>query len=160
MERRQLKIKTSLGELYFVASLKGLQMLSWTEEKEIPYFKKGDEESFGILKTAALQLQEYIKGERKRFDLKLDLIGTDFQLRVWKELMKIPYGKTYSYKDLATKLNDPNACRAVGTANGKNPICIIIPCHRVINANGKLGGYSGGLEHKIDLLKLEQVIMN
>jgi O-6-methylguanine DNA methyltransferase len=105
-----------------------------------------------------LQLREYFSGERKKFSVKLDLSGTKFQLKVWKELTKIPYGRTISYKELATKTGDPKAVRAVGGANGSNPIPIIIPCHRVINANGELGGYSGGLDIKSMLLTIEGVL--
>lgn len=105
-----------------------------------------------------VQLREYFAGQRKKFSVKLDLSGTQFQLRVWKELTKIPYGKTISYKQLAIKTGDAKAVRAVGGANGSNPIPIIIPCHRVINANGELGGYSGGLDIKSTLLTLEGVL--
>ncbi|MDP3832259.1 MAG: methylated-DNA--[protein]-cysteine S-methyltransferase [Ignavibacteriaceae bacterium] len=104
------------------------------------------------------QLKEYFAGQRKKFSVKVDLSGTQFQLRVWKELTKIPYGKTISYKQLAIKTGDAKAVRAVGGANGSNPIPIIIPCHRVINANGELGGYSGGLDIKSTLLTLEGVL--
>ena len=106
---------------------------------------------FGIFN----QLKEYFAGTRKKFDVPLDVEGTEFQKRVWKELQKIPYGKTISYKTLSEKLGDVKSIRAVGTANGKNPIAIIIPCHRVIGADGKLIGYAGGLDIKEKLLHLE-----
>ena len=104
------------------------------------------------------QLKGYFKGERTRFDLELKVQGTDFQKMVWKELVKIPYGETISYGELARRIGNPNACRAVGLANGKNPISIIVPCHRVIGKNGSLTGFGGGLEAKKTLLDLEKNI--
>ena len=101
------------------------------------------------------QLSEYFAGERSDFDIPLLLEGTDFQQSVWQELLKIPYGQTLSYGDLAVKLGKQGGMRAVGSANGKNPIPIIVPCHRVIAADGSLGGYSGGLDIKHKLLDLE-----
>jgi len=104
---------------------------------------------------AAQQLEEYLAGERRVFDLPLNLRGTEFQRSVWHVLKTIPYGQTRSYKQIAQLLNKPNACRAVGMANNKNPIWIIIPCHRVIGSNGSLVGYGGGLDVKKKLLLLE-----
>lgn len=101
------------------------------------------------------QLNEYISGKRKVFSVKLNLKGTDFQKRVWDELIKIPYGKLYTYKQIATLVGNENASRAVGMANNKNPIPIIIPCHRVIGSNGKLVGYAGGLIIKEQLINHE-----
>lgn len=101
------------------------------------------------------ELSEYFKGIRKKFSVQLDLQGTDFQKKVWHELLKIPYGKVTTYKALAVKLGDEKSIRAVGKANGSNPIPIIVPCHRVINTGGALGGYSAGLEVKRRLLELE-----
>ena len=109
-----------------------------------------------LLDNAVSQLNEYFAGTRKTFDLPLYFKGTEFQKRVWHELSKIPYGETISYKDLAERTGNIKACRAVGMANNKNPIPIIIPCHRVIGANGKLIGYASGLEIKKQLLELEQ----
>ncbi|MCF6246054.1 MAG: methylated-DNA--[protein]-cysteine S-methyltransferase [Desulfobacula sp.] len=105
---------------------------------------------------AQLQLKEYFKGQRKHFCLELNPMGTAFQKQVWQELVIIPYGQTISYGELAEKIGNPNASRAVGMANGKNPISIIIPCHRVIGKNGSLTGFGGGLEVKKYLLELEQ----
>lgn len=104
---------------------------------------------------AILQLEEYFAGKRQEFDLKLQPEGTPFQLKVWAELRKIPHGQTISYGELARRLGNPNGSRAVGLANGKNPLSIIVPCHRVIGATGKLVGYGGGLDCKQALLKLE-----
>ena len=101
------------------------------------------------------QLKEYFAGTRKEFDVPLDIEGTEFQKEVWQELQNIPYGKTISYKTLSEKLGDVKAIRAVGKANGQNPIPIIIPCHRVIGADGSLIGYAGGLDIKEKLLHLE-----
>ena len=109
-----------------------------------------------LLKKAAKQLEEYLSGKRKAFDLPLAPQGTEFQQRVWMALQEIPYGKTCSYKDIAEKIGNVKACRAVGMANNKNPIAIFIPCHRVIGANGKLVGYAGGLDLKKKLLDLER----
>jgi methylated-DNA-[protein]-cysteine S-methyltransferase len=109
-----------------------------------------------LLSMATIQLDEYFQGKRTTFSLPFKLTGTPFQLAVWKELQNIPYGKTTSYKEIAQKINKPKACRAVGMANNKNPLPIIIPCHRVIGSNGKLIGYAGGLNLKNYLLELEK----
>jgi methylated-DNA-[protein]-cysteine S-methyltransferase len=108
-----------------------------------------------LLDRAAEQLQAYFAGELTQFDLPLHLEGTPFQESVWEALRSIPYGETISYAELAQRVGRPTAIRAVGTANGRNPISIIVPCHRVINTGGGLGGYSGGLPHKRTLLDLE-----
>jgi methylated-DNA-[protein]-cysteine S-methyltransferase len=105
---------------------------------------------------AVEQLDAYFAGERREFDLELDPVGTDFQRRVWDALLTIPYGETRSYGDIAEQIGSPGASRAVGLANGRNPIGIIVPCHRVIGANGSLTGYGGGLERKQLLLDLER----
>lgn len=109
-----------------------------------------------LLSIATIQLDEYFQGKRTTFSLPFKLTGTPFQLAVWKELQNIPYGQTTSYKEIAQKINKPKACRAVGMANNKNPLPIIIPCHRVIGSNGKLIGYAGGLKLKNYLLELEK----
>lgn len=109
-----------------------------------------------LLSMATIQLDEYFQGKRTTFSLPFKLIGTPFQLAVWKELQNIPYGQTTSYKEIAQKINKPKAYRAVGMANNKNPLLIIIPCHRVIGSNGKLIGYAGGLNLKNYLLELEK----
>jgi O-6-methylguanine DNA methyltransferase len=109
-----------------------------------PYF-------FGVVN----QLKEYFAGKRKSFDVPLDLTGTEFQLKVWKELQNIPYGETVSYKEIALRLGNAKLVRAIGITNGTNPIPIIIPCHRVIYSSGQLGGYSAGVDIKIKLLETE-----
>jgi methylated-DNA-[protein]-cysteine S-methyltransferase len=109
-----------------------------------------------LIKKAAKQFGEYFDGKRKNFDLPLRMKGTVFQVKVWNALKKIPYGKTVSYGDIAAIIGNPKACRAVGMANNRNPIAIIVPCHRVIGKDGSLTGYAGGLELKRQLLELEQ----
>ena len=109
-----------------------------------------------VIDRALTQLNEYFAGRRKAFDLPLKLFGTEFQQKVWIALSKIPYGVTVSYKDLAETVGNPKACRAIGMANNKNPLPIILPCHRVIGKNGSLTGYAGGLHIKKFLLDLEQ----
>jgi methylated-DNA-[protein]-cysteine S-methyltransferase len=107
------------------------------------------------LRECVSQMNDYFNGKRKTFELKLNIEGTDFQKKVWNELLKIPFGKTVSYNDIAKKLGDKEAVRAVGYANRKNPLAIIIPCHRVIGSDGKLVGYAGGLWRKRWLLNFE-----
>ncbi|KGI69267.1 methylated-DNA--[protein]-cysteine S-methyltransferase [Mycolicibacterium rufum] len=112
-----------------------------------------DDEAFA---DAVTQLEEYFRGERLDFDLELDMVGTAFQRRVWEALRTIPYGETRSYGEIAAQIGSPGASRAVGLANGHNPIGIIVPCHRVIGANGSLTGYGGGLDRKKLLLGMEK----
>lgn len=112
-----------------------------------------------IIRTAVQQLKEYFNGERKEFDLPLALEGTDFQLRVWENLQKISYGATTTYSELSKMMGNVKAVRAIGRANGQNPIPIIIPCHRVVGAGGNLTGYSGGLEKKKYLLRHEGALL-
>ena len=109
-----------------------------------------------VFPEAVEQLEAYFAGERTDFDLNLDLVGTDFQRRVWAALLTIPYGETRSYGEIARQIGSPGASRAVGLANGHNPIGIIVPCHRVIGSNGSLTGYGGGLDRKRALLALEK----
>lgn len=114
-------------------------------------------EESDLTKLAYTQIREYLDGQRKVFDLPLHPNGTEFQIKVWKALTEIPYGETRSYKDIAISIGNEKACRAVGMSNNKNPIPIIIPCHRVIGANKKLVGYAGGLDLKERLLDLEGI---
>ena len=109
-----------------------------------------------LIKKAALQFGEYFNGKRKCFNLPLTMNGTDFQMKVWKALKKIPYGKTASYGEISAMIGNPKAYRAVGMANNRNPIAIIVPCHRIIGHNGSLTGYGGGIELKQLLLELEK----
>jgi methylated-DNA-[protein]-cysteine S-methyltransferase len=106
--------------------------------------------------AAAIQLEQYFAGERTEFDLDIDLAGTPFERRVWDEVRAIPYGETATYAEIARRVGSPSACRAVGRANGRNPIAVIVPCHRVIGSDGSLTGYAGGVEMKRALLELER----
>ena len=124
-----------------------------TEKNAKPTGKK---EANTLTDITAMQLKEYFTGKRKKFDIPLNPQGTDFQRSVWKALQEIPYGKTRSYKQIAIAIGNPKACRAVGMANNKNPIWILIPCHRVIGTDGALTGYGGGLEMKKRLLNIEK----
>lgn len=110
-----------------------------------------------LIREAKEQIQQYLKGDRIVFDLPLEPKGTDFQKKVWKALQEIPFGETRSYKEIAISIGNEKACRAVGMANNKNPIPLVIPCHRVIGANGKLVGYAGGLDIKEKLLAIEKL---
>ena len=105
------------------------------------------------------EIMEYLKGERTTFDIAYELDGTAFQKKVWEELTKIPYGETRTYKEIAVAIGNPNASRAVGMANNKNPLMMVVPCHRVIGANGKLVGYGGGLAMKRELIAMERRAM-
>ncbi len=108
-----------------------------------------------LIRNTYLQIKEYLEGKREEFDIPIKLNGTEFQKKVWRELLEIPYGETRSYKQIAEKIGNPKACRAVGMANHNNPIAIIVPCHRVIGTNNKLVGYAGGVDIKQKLLNLE-----
>lgn len=147
--------QTKLGRILITEDGTGITGLSVIrEDASISDFKLNETE---LIREAADQLEEYLSGSRKNFTVKLNPTGTVFQLKVWKALQNIPYGETRSYKQIAEAVGNEKACRAVGMANHANPIMIIIPCHRVIGANGKLVGYGGGLELKSRLLELEKV---
>lgn len=152
----QVKMNSKIGPMYLVASDKGLHGVFWKETKAPFRNKQHQGRAVEILIEAQTQLEQYLDGQRRSFDLPLDVQGTSFQKQVWNELSKIPYGKTYSYSDIAKKIKNDKAVRAVGTANGRNPLSLIVPCHRVIAADGTLGGYAGGLPIKEKLLRLEQ----
>lgn len=153
----QWKLHSPLGPLYLVASARGLRHIS-RQKNPAPMASSlnGHTAEIRFLAQAVQELNEYFAGKRQYFTLTLDPQGTTFQQQVWRELQKIPYGSTCSYKDIATRIKNPKGVRAVGGANGKNPLCIVIPCHRVIAADGGIGGYSGGLAMKRKLLALEQ----
>jgi O-6-methylguanine DNA methyltransferase len=157
------RVDSAIGELRLASTVLGLAFL------ELPHSNGSGltgwvrrwmpgarvEHGFKPNQSAAKQLTEYLAGKRREFELALDLRGTEFQLAVWRALCAIPYGETISYAEQARRVGRPNAPRAVGAANGANPIAIIVPCHRVVNADGKLGGYGGGLPLKKRLLALE-----
>ncbi len=149
----QSKLTTRLGSFYLVASERALTAVH-TQDPGHPLAATGSRAA-DILEAARSQLLEYFAGARSHFDLPLEPVGTEFQKKVWSQLSQIPFGETRSYRDIALSLNSPKACRAVGGANGKNPLPILVPCHRVIAADGGLGGYSGGLDLKKQLLKHE-----
>lgn len=155
MSLMQRKIRSPLGDLYLTASENGLRRVAFSSELTTGGSVSSAAQK--ILDQAASELGEYFAGERERFNVALDLRGTDFQRKVWRELLKIPFGSTEAYADIARRIRNPRAVRAVGSANGKNPLCIIVPCHRVIASNGGIGGYSGGLAVKRYLLELEGV---
>jgi len=122
----------------------------------IPRPKQAKSTSNKVIVQCCKELDEYFTRKRRQFDVKVCLQGTDFQNKIWKKLQEIPYGKTISYAALAQAAGHPKACRAAGSANGKNPVAIIVPCHRVIASNGKLGGFAYGLDVKKALLDLEK----
>ncbi|MCK9422015.1 MAG: methylated-DNA--[protein]-cysteine S-methyltransferase [Bacteroidales bacterium] len=142
-------LKTPIGFLEITGSEKGIQSLSFLN------FRVRIHHVPSSLKSSIEQLKEYFAGSRKTFDLPLDLKGSAFQIQVWSELQKIPYGEIISYLELARRIGNLNALRAVGGANGRNPVSIIIPCHRVLGHDGKLVGYGGGLWRKKWLLEHE-----
>jgi methylated-DNA-[protein]-cysteine S-methyltransferase len=149
----QFKYESVIGPIYLVASDLALVRLQFKKQSNIAFIT--DPRAFRIIAQTILELDEYFQGQRQKFTIPLALEGTPFQRTVWNELQKLPYGKTNSYKELAQNIKNTKAARAVGTANGKNPICIIIPCHRIISSDGSLGGFSGGLKIKSKLLQLE-----
>ncbi len=146
-----------VGRLTLVASAAALVAILWEVEHRKPLKMADMTESHDhpVLQETIRQLAEYFAGQRKTFDLPLEFRGTDFQRSVWQALLTIPYGETRSYLDIANQLGNPKAVRAVGAANGRNPISIIAPCHRVIGASGDLVGFGGGLPAKMKLLELE-----
>lgn len=151
-------IDSPVGKLKLVASDKGLVAVLWENDKpsRVRLRELLEDDKHPILLETELQLQEYFSGRRQKFTVALDMRGTDFQRDVWKALLAIPFGQTRSYGQLATQIGNSKAMRAVGAANGRNPISILVPCHRVIGASGALTGFAGGLETKAQLLKLER----
>lgn len=146
-------ISTPLGTAKLEGTEDGLSVVSVLDTKKSPTAVIPI-----VLEEAACQLQQYFEGEREQFDLQLNPQGTPFQKSVWEELLRIPYGKTVSYLELSKKLGDVKAIRAVAAANGKNPLWIIVPCHRVIGSDGSLTGYAGGLHRKKWLLDHENPV--
>lgn len=141
---------TALGPVRLSASDGALRELAFVDEPPT------DEPPAGVLADACVQLREYFAGERTAFDLPLAPVGTDFDRRVWARVAAIPHGETATYGELAAQLGAPAAARAVGAANGRNPIAIVIPCHRVVGASGALTGYAYGVDRKAGLLALER----
>ena len=151
------RIDSPVGMLTLVASDRHLVAIAWQKEADAAPFDATPEATpHPVLEEAERQLRAYFAGERREFDLPLDFHGTEFQRQVWHALLAIPFGETRSYRDIAVQLGRPTATRAVGAANGRNPIPIVAPCHRVIGTNGSLTGFGGGLENKAFLLDLER----
>jgi methylated-DNA-[protein]-cysteine S-methyltransferase len=148
-------LSSPVGELLLAGDTDGLRMVGFQEGAHPTKPPLDWQEDPRPFKQAIAQLREYFAGKRREFDLPLVPEGTAFQLKVWNALRTIPYGKTWSYGELARRIRKPKASRAVGAANGQNPIPIIVPCHRVIGANGSLTGFGGGLKIKRILLELE-----
>ncbi|WP_367872785.1 methylated-DNA--[protein]-cysteine S-methyltransferase [Luteolibacter sp. Populi] len=150
-------MKTPVGLLRLVASDKGLAAILWENDdpKRVRLGELVENPGHPLLLETGRQLQSYFAGTLARFTVPLDPAGTDFQRKVWTALVTIPFGETRSYAQIAKQIGHPAAVRAVGAANGRNPISIIAPCHRVIGSNGKLTGFAGGLEAKAFLLGLE-----
>jgi len=157
MIEKQIIFESEYGDLYLAASERGLTYLCNKKKKEVECIALESSNSF--LKQAVLELNQYFQGCRENFSVPLDFKGTEFQKSVWTELMKIPFGETRSYKDIASKVGRNKAVRAVGSANGKNPIWIIIPCHRVIASSGSIAGYAGGVSMKRNLLSQEGITL-
>ena len=154
-----MEMPSPVGVLKLVATDTALVAVLWENEdpKRVRLAELIENTQHPILLETQKQLNEYFAGQRQKFDVPLDFEGTEFQQKVWQALLTIPFGETRSYKDIAEQIGNVKAVRAVGAANGKNPISIIAPCHRVVGANGKLVGFAGGLENKDVLLKLESI---
>lgn len=148
-----------LGFIAIIEENSGISAIKFlrNNEKELNLLKKIGESK--LTKECKKQLEEYFLGKRKKFNIKLDIMGTKFQMAAWQAMQKIPYGETISYSEEARMIGNEKAVRAIGLANGKNRIPIIIPCHRVIGKNGKLRGYTGGIDIKVYLLELEKTYM-
>lgn len=149
----QFQYQTDLGMLYIVQEDDAIAEVGILQPNEIIQYEKKETP---LIQNAYQQLKEYFQGERQTFQLPLTPKGTPFQQKVWNILQTIPYGETWSYLQMAKAIGNPKACRAVGMANHRNPIGIIIPCHRVIGSNGNLVGYASGLDRKRYLLNLEK----
>jgi methylated-DNA-[protein]-cysteine S-methyltransferase len=145
-----------VGRLLIAGDDEGLRFILFGDGRTAVQPAPAWRENPPVLAVAVAQLREYFAGSRRTFDLRLAPAGTPFQLRVWNELQRIPYGETVSYGELARRVGCPNGSRAVGLANGSNPLSIVVPCHRVIGAGGKLVGYGGGLQNKEWLLAMER----
>ena len=151
------EVPSPIGPIRLIAGLDALTGVFMMKHKYGPEgFPPEERGESAVLKETARQLSAYFEGSLRDFDLPLAPEGSDFQRQVWDELVKIPYGETISYLDLANRIKNPKAVRAVGMANGANPIAIIVPCHRVIGSNGSLTGFGGGLPNKRALLELEK----
>lgn len=153
-----IEMASPVGTLKLVANETALVAVLWENEnpKRVRLAELVEQADHPVLLETQKQLTEYFAGKRQQFDLPLDFAGTEFQHKVWQALLSIPFGETRSYCDIAEQIGNVKAVRAVGAANGKNPISIIAPCHRVVGTNGKLVGFAGGLDNKDILLRLEK----
>ena len=160
MQLVYMYMDSPVGALKLVAHDQALVAVMWDNEdhKRVRLAELIEDRQHPMLLRVEKQLEEYFAGQRQQFDLPLDFQGTDFQQQVWQALLTIPYGEKRSYKDIAVQIGNEKAVRAVGAANGRNPISIIAPCHRVIGSSGALVGFAGGLDKKQILLSLEQQI--
>lgn len=152
---QSLVFQSSIGPIRLSANTQGLTELSFASDAAVGKCNGVTKSDNAHIEAAVQQLEEYLAGQRKQFTVPVLPHGTPFQQRVWQALQQIPYGQTWSYKELAERVDRPKGFQAVGQANGRNPIAIIIPCHRVIAADGTLGGYAGGLAVKRSLLAIE-----
>lgn len=152
-----ITLPSPVGELKLVANGSRLAAILWENDKpnRVRLGPMSEAPDNPVLMKTARQLDEYFAGTRNRFDLELEFVGSEFQKKVWAALLTIPFGETRTYSQIALQIGHPTAVRAVGAANGRNPISIVAPCHRVIGASGKLTGFAGGLENKERLLMLE-----
>ncbi|HEY6123959.1 MAG TPA: methylated-DNA--[protein]-cysteine S-methyltransferase [Steroidobacteraceae bacterium] len=150
-------LDSPVGALSLVATDQALVAVVWRREghRHVPFENAVEDPNHSLLRETQRQLREYFASKRRAFDLPLEFRGTDFQRRAWAALLTIPYGETRTYRQMAEQIGNPTAVRAVGAANGRNPISIIAPCHRVIGMNGDLTGFGGGLDAKAHLLSLE-----
>jgi len=150
-------VDSPVGRLKLVATDLGLAGILWENDRprRVRLNIEAEDDTHPVLIETERQLEEYFAGRRKEFALRLDLAGTDFQRKVWNALLTIPFGETRSYGQIARQIGNPGAGRAVGAANGRNPVSIVAPCHRVIGSTGKLTGFAGGLDAKARLLALE-----
>ncbi len=155
-QKKYTYFESPIGQMLLVGTTRALTHIHFVDGRHPMKIEADWQADDEIFTEAIAQLQAYFEGKLKTFDLPLQLEGTDFQLEVWNALKEIPYGKTVSYADIAKRIGRPKAVRAVGAANGQNPISIVVPCHRVIGSNGSLTGYGGGLKNKEALLALEQ----
>ena len=158
------EMNSPVGNLTIITSSEGLHAIIWDQDRQNPFYaaiinnlKKSQTDQ--MITQTKQQLNEYFAGKRTTFDLPIVLNGTSFQIQVWQQLLKIPYGSTISYGTQAERIGDKKKARAVGIANGLNPISIVVPCHRVIGNNGKLTGFAGGIDKKDYLLKLEKKLL-
>jgi len=150
-------VDSPVRKLTLVASDEGLAAILWENDRphRVRLNIEAEDDRHPVLVETARQLDEYFAGERNNFALPLDMAGTAFQRKVWDALLTIPFGETRSYRQIAEQIGSPTAVRAVGAANGRNPVSIVVPCHRVIGSNGSLTGFAGGLDVKSRLLTLE-----